>query len=54
VPVAVHFELFDILVKLGVEVSSKAVADQANEAKGERAELSESKDIRLNYCSGMI
>jgi hypothetical protein len=38
-PVAVHFELFNVLVKLGRAVSSKDVADEANKNKGDRDEL---------------
>lgn len=41
IPVAVHFELFDILVKLGGEVSSRSVAYEANESKRHKEELSE-------------
>jgi hypothetical protein len=38
--VAVHFGLFDVLVKLAGEVSSKTVADEVNKSDLKRAEFS--------------
>ena len=46
---AVHFELFDILVHIGGEASSKRVANTANEKRDEGDQIS-----RLTYSNHVL